>query len=191
MSFVQGEIYHVYNRGNNRNPIFFEKDNYEFFLKKVENELLPFCDVLAYCLMPNHYHFLLFVKPRQIGRENEGMDELTRKLGTLQSSYTRAINKRFNRSGSLFQARLKKKPATDYGFICFHYIHQNPVQLGLCEKLEDWEFSSFREYIDLSKRSFLNKELAKDLLSIPADSELFYEESLGVITSERLSHLSL
>ncbi len=190
MGFIQGEIYHVYNRGNNRDPIFFEKDNYEFFLQKAKKELLPFCDILAYCLMPNHYHFLLFVKPQKNGWENKGMNQLSRKLGTLQSSYTRAINKRFNRVGSLFQARLKKKPATDYAFICFHYIHQNPLQLGLCKKLEDWEFSSFREYIDVGRSGFLNKELAQDLLSIPVDPELFYEESVGIINSERLSYLS-
>ncbi|GAB5525523.1 MAG: hypothetical protein Roseis2KO_33950 [Roseivirga sp.] len=188
MRFVEGEFYHVYNRGNNRFPIFFEDENYEFFLKKIKREVLPLCDILAYCLMPNHYHFLIVVK-EQVEDSNNEMDILSRKLGTLQSSYTRAINKRFNRVGSLFQAKLKKKHASDYADICFHYIHQNPVVARLCDKLEDWKFSSFKDYYFDMPNDLLNKDLARDLLDIPQNSDLFYKESLGVINSEYLDQL--
>lgn len=187
MRFIEGELYHVYNRGNNRNRIFYQDENYEFFLKKIKKEILPLCDILAYCLMPNHYHLLMVVKEQQ--PEHEGKDVLSRKLGTLQSSYTRAINNRFNRVGNLFQSKLKKKPASDYADICFHYIHQNPVKAGLCDKLEDWEFSSFKDYYSDKHNALLNKELAVGLLDIPQNPELFYEESLGVINSEQFEYL--
>ena len=127
MSFVAGRLYHVYNRGNNAQPIFFEPRNYAFFQKKMGDYLPGVCDVLAYCLMPNHYHLLIQVKA-------EGMEpasgistvpRLARKLGTLQSSYTQAINKQEGRTGSLFQQKAKHKELStdDYGLVCFQYIH--------------------------------------------------------------------
>ncbi|RLD54507.1 MAG: hypothetical protein DRJ05_14530, partial [Bacteroidetes bacterium] len=59
MDFKTGYIYHIYNRGNNKNKIFFSRDNYLFFLKKTRKELSDHLDFLAYCLMPNHFHFLV------------------------------------------------------------------------------------------------------------------------------------
>ncbi len=58
----QGSFYHIYNRGNNKQPIFFEKKNYQHFLKRFDKYLSAFVDVYAYCLMPNYFHFLIMVK---------------------------------------------------------------------------------------------------------------------------------
>tara|TARA_B100000965_G_C19599194_1_gene761686 strand:+ start:180 stop:431 length:252 start_codon:yes stop_codon:yes gene_type:complete len=83
MRFLTNELYHTYNRGNNRERIFFEKDNYLFFLKKIRIEVTPLADLLAYCLMPNHYHLLIRVK-RVDGLNDEQISKrLSRKLGTL------------------------------------------------------------------------------------------------------------
>ncbi|MCO6357112.1 hypothetical protein GBO34_02425 [Roseivirga pacifica] len=109
MKFLPHELYHIYNRGNNSQPIFFERENYLFFLRKIKQELTPFCDVLAYCLMPNHYHLLVRVKNLNELTGSELSVVISRKLGTLQSSYTRAINKSFKRHGSLFQQKVKAK----------------------------------------------------------------------------------
>ncbi|GAB1417503.1 hypothetical protein MASR2M12_02680 [Bacteroidales bacterium] len=62
MLFEEGHIYHVYNQGNNRQQIFFERENYLFFLRKMRVYLLPYCNIIAYCLMPNHFHWLIEVK---------------------------------------------------------------------------------------------------------------------------------
>jgi putative transposase len=94
----------VYNRGNNGQVLFFERKNYLFFLKKIKLEVSPFSDVLAYCLMPNHYHLLLSPKTHSEDFTSEQIcTKLSRKLGTLQSSYAQAINKEYERTGSLFQ----------------------------------------------------------------------------------------
>ena len=61
MHFEEGHLYHIYNQGNNRQKIFFERENYLFFLRKMRVYLLPYCDVLAYCLMPNHFHWTVLV----------------------------------------------------------------------------------------------------------------------------------
>src|SRR5690606_20490648 len=57
--FIEDQIYHVFNQGNNRKPIFFDDENYLFFLKKIRKHLLPYTNILCYCLMPNHFHMLI------------------------------------------------------------------------------------------------------------------------------------
>jgi putative transposase len=59
MHFSPGEFYHVYNRGNNHQPLFFSNRNYLFFLKKIRDQILPVARIISYCLMPNHFHFII------------------------------------------------------------------------------------------------------------------------------------
>jgi putative transposase len=61
MIFEQGHLYHIYNQGNNRQRIFFSRENYLFFLDKVKKHVLPYADILAWCLMPNHFHFMVYI----------------------------------------------------------------------------------------------------------------------------------
>ena len=62
MIFEQGNLYHIYNQGNNKQPIFFARENYLYFLLKIKKHILPYADVLVWCLMPNHFHLLVYVK---------------------------------------------------------------------------------------------------------------------------------
>src|SRR5438552_3812028 len=137
MDFQPENLYHIYNRGNNKEIIFFENRNYIFFLEKVKKHICKNSDLLAYCLMPNHFHLLVYTKA---GLEHF---KLNNEIAILLRSYTRAINIQENRKGSLFQQKTKAKNVQSYGTICFNYIHQNPYNSGLISKLEDWEFSSF------------------------------------------------
>lgn len=189
MSFIPGEIYHVYNRGNNKEVIFKEDENYHFFLRKMEKQLKDCCSILAYALLPNHYHFLIYIPPGTGNSSELKMLPISRKLGTLQSSYTQAFNKRFDRSGALFQQRLKKKLATDYADICFHYIHQNPVKAGLVRGLADWPYSSFKDFIRPTSKGITNREKAYQLLGVPRDIGAFEAEAYGVINDPRLDYL--
>ena len=61
MQFEESFIYHIYNQGNNRQEIFFNKENYMFFLKKIKTHITPYADILAWCLMPNHFHLIVLV----------------------------------------------------------------------------------------------------------------------------------
>ena len=219
MKYEPQTIYHIYNQGNNRQPIFFNDDNYIFFLRKMRTHLLPYVDVLCYCLMPNHFHWLVYtkdtscllsdaVKPRakfnggvSILKEKNGnlsdnlkssdkyssadyQQKLSRSIGTLLSSYTRAINKQEDRQGSLFRAKTKAKsgiingfitiegkhkdlffkPDNDYAATCFHYIHQNPVKANLCKRAEDWRYFSARDFAGLRNGTLSNQALTKQLL---------------------------
>jgi REP element-mobilizing transposase RayT len=193
MSFQHGGIYHVYNQGNNRQAIFFSDDNYRFFIRKIKNEICPYVDILAYCLMPNHYHLMVRVKddPEVIGigrttlsrpANTNNPHPLHRKLGSLQSSYTRAINRQENRSGSLFRQQLKIKCLTkddDYLFNCFNYIHQNPYVANLVNKIERWPFSSFSEY-QFRSFSTCNGDIAYQYIR-KLSPETFYSDSYKII----------
>lgn len=189
MRFLTHELYHIYNRGNNRGRIFFERDNYLFFLKKIRVEVAPLVDLLAYCLMPNHYHLLIRVKKVDGLNDEQVSKSLSRKLGTLQSSYSQAINKAQNRTGSLFQQGAKSKNIETYGHICLHYIHQNPVLAGLCEKPEGWEFSSFQDYVGLRNGSLPSKDVAFKFLDVPSNTEEFYEESQKSLSYKEIERI--
>lgn len=96
-------FYHIYNRGNNRHKIFFQEKNYLYFLDKIRKHLLPHIHILAWCLMPNHFHLLVYSKADIVEKS------FYNDLRIMLSSYTRAINKQENRIGSLFQQNTKIK----------------------------------------------------------------------------------
>ena len=162
----------------------------------MRNHILPHCEILAWCLMPNHFHWLIMVKESDKNNSSyenkiKAVNPLNRSIGSLQSSYTRAINAKYNRSGSLFRARAKAKSLSEdfssrnnYGLNCFLYIHQNPLRAELVSKLEDWEFSSFRDYSGVRNGNIVNQELAKDLFNLPGSTEEFKKMSYKTIPSQ-------
>jgi putative transposase len=181
MHFESGEFYHVYNRGNNQQPIFFNERNYLFFLKKIRKQLLPFSDIIAYCLMPNHFHFILRANDNGLKVRNtfggKPMQEIAYRIGILLSSYSQAINKQNKTTGSLFQQKTKAKilSETDSGSRlsyfeqCFHYIHQNPKVAGIVNNLSDWPYSSYPDYAGLRNGTLSNNKIFYELTGMNAE----------------------
>ena len=135
MQFHEGNVYHIYNRGNDRQTIFFNDNNYFFFTEKIKKYIAPNCDILAWCLMPNHFHLLIHANESTCRLSKASplpVFKLADNLGLLLSSYTKAINKQNLTTGNLFQQRTKSKPVHDdtgnYSLTAFHYIHQNPLK---------------------------------------------------------------
>jgi putative transposase len=194
MEFFENELYHIYNRGNNKQKIFFKSENYIYFLLKVRKFILPHCEILSYCLMPNHFHFLVYSDKRTTmskligGKERNVFSEGVRNL--LQT-YTKGINKQNNATGSLFQQNTDAKPIVKgsnlYDLLCFHYIHQNPMKANLVAKMEDWEYSSFKDYCGLRNGSLCNKNLAIQLLGL--NMETFYEDSYKIVNADSIHFL--
>ena len=194
MALIENSLHHFYNQGNNQEKIFFKRENQLFFLQKFRKYVYPYCKVIAYCLMANHFHFLLQTTPESVKEKRVGSltsTNLSDGFRQLLSSYAQAINRQENRSGSLFRhktkAKLLENDDENYPFICFHYIHQNPLSAGLVTKLEDWEFSSFSDYADIRNGSLCDKDLAFELLDL--SKENFYEESYQVIAPEKIEKL--
>jgi putative transposase len=115
MLFEKGHLYHIYNQGNNRQNIFFCRDNFEFFLKKISIHILPYADILAWCLMQNHFHLMVYYKGDATHgvtqshpvSEEKPVRSFNDSIGIMLRSYTRAINKQEHRSGALFREETK------------------------------------------------------------------------------------
>jgi len=173
--FVPDQYYHFYNRGNNRQKVFFERDNYIFFLRNIKKYLRTHVDILAYCLMPTHYHILVRVKNQtsEVFKTSEVSSEVSLRVSNdmmkLGVSYTKAINKRFSRVGSLFQGQFHGKPIETYSHLlnlCI-YIHANPVKDGLVFLPEEWEFSNYLEWMNLRKGNLVNREFIAENFGTP------------------------
>ncbi len=192
MQFEKGYIYHIYNQENNRQEIFFNRENYIFFLKKVEIQILPFADIIAYCLMPNHFHLMVLVNEVELvdiggATLSRTPNTLNKSIGVLLASYTRAVNKQRGISGTLFRQKTKaecincskgltpsfiikegisqvkiQNPEQQYPQVCFNYIHQNPVKAKLVREAVDWEFSSARDYAGLRTGKLINFKIEKE-----------------------------
>ncbi len=168
MPLQVGNFYHIYNRGNNRQLIFFERDNYIYFIRLVRKYLIAnSVDIVAYCLMPNHYHFLVYLRD----------ETLSDAMKLLSLAYTKAINKRFDRSGVLFQGRFQSihVAETDYLIHLSRYIHLNPVKAKLVQQPEEWEFSSYSEYAGLRSGTLPQTEYVKTQIQ----NELVYQQFLA------------
>ncbi len=151
-AFYPGGYYHIFNRGNNREPIFFELDNYRYFLRQLEKYFVPDrAELIAYCLMPNHYHLIVCLH----------IEDLAPIMQPFTLSYSKAIGKRFGRVGSLFQGPFKSIhiEKNEYFLHLSRYVHLNPVVAGLVKQPEEWEFSSYRDYLGLRQSALVHPEI--------------------------------
>jgi REP element-mobilizing transposase RayT len=190
VTFAPGHYYHIYNRGNNRGGIFFEDENYLFFLRRWRKWMLPYVDIIAYCLMPTHYHFLVRIKDRidhdqtsEVSKTSEVSEvevsdseapktsDISKGMQKLAISYTKAINKRFERVGALFQGayRAKMIESEKYLIHLCRYIHANPVKDGLVDLLDDWLYSNYLEWVGERDGSLYNQEFVRDYFPDPGD----------------------
>ncbi|MFN3761364.1 MAG: transposase [Algoriphagus aquaeductus] len=159
-----GQSYHIYNHANGTENIFLKEGNYLFFLKQYPKYLGDVVDTYAYCLMPNHFHFLVGVKEEFELRKTFPKFQTLEKLVSKQfsnffSAYTQSFNKAYQRRGSLFMKNFKRSPILNehQWQETFLYIHLNPVKHGFTEKPENWKWSSWHAYENQGKTSKLNR----------------------------------
>jgi len=141
MIYSEGSFYHIYNRGCNKEPIFFEEKNYIELLKRIKkSKRLDKFSIIAFCLMPNHYHFLIQQKTNL---------PVSNWISFIFNGYVQSINKQQDRSGTLFEGRAKPKliDKEEYLIRLVLYIHYNPVSAGLVNNPENWKYSNYLEWI--------------------------------------------
>jgi len=140
-----GKYYHVYNRGNNRENIFVEERNYRYFLQIYTKHVAPVADTYAYCLLRNHFHFLLHIKDLTSFEDPSVLKKPSQHLSNLFNAYTKAFNKAYNRTGALFQRPFGRVEVTsDAHFMWLViYIHQNPQKHGFVDDFRIWPYSSY------------------------------------------------
>ena len=180
--FLPDQYYHFYNRGNNRQAVFFERDNYIYFLKGIKRYLRGKVEIIAYCLMPTHYHILARVIEQQTSEVLKTSEVSSKQVSLAMQkfliSYTKAINKRFDRVGALFQGQFHGKPITHYKhlLILCAYIHANPVKDGLAASPEMWDFSNYLEWMGLREGTLVNREFITEHFGTPDEYKAFLAE---------------
>lgn len=170
--FFAGGYYHIYNRGCNKSSIFREPENYYFLLRRIK-EYLPKLQLSlqAYCLMPNHYHFLV----RQDG------DTPARLLPQrVFNSYSKAYNKRYQHSGTLFEGPYKVKPVTESSHLIHlcRYIHANPVKDCFVDDPLDWPYSNYADWVGKRKGELVDREFISQNFGSPLEYECFVMDYL-------------
>ena len=127
---LPANYYHFYNRGNNKENIFREEENYHYFLALVKKYLLPIASIYSYCLLLNHFHFIIKIKEEKFLPKAIRTKKMTlhQPLSNLFNAYTKAFNKKYNRTGSLFQKHPKRILITDENYLrnLIVYINVNP-----------------------------------------------------------------
>lgn len=173
-----GAYFHIFNRGINRSTIFFKPENYVYFLNLWTKYLNDYIDVLAYCLLPNHFHFLVKL-PEIIVVENPDNNEtedltgesevgafISERLRRLFITYSQAVNIQENRTGGLFTRNFKRLMIEEDEHLryLFFYIHYNPVKHGITNDFKNYKYSSYQAYIR-NKPTKISKELGLELFN--------------------------
>jgi putative transposase len=192
MILFPNKYYHIYNRSINKELVFRSPENYVYFLSKYRKYVDDYIDTIAYCLMPTHFHFFIFVRDIKMESTSEvgsishhdvieaRLNQLKNNIGVLLSSYAKAINKRYARHGSLFQEHTKAIEIDDLSYLLWlaTYIHQNPVRAKLVNKIDDWEYSSYKDYIGIRNGTLPKKDLILNYYQSLDDFRKYSEEVL-------------
>ena len=132
-------IYHIILRGINRQQIFEDVEDYNKFLRILEEcKAISEFEIFAYCLMSNHIHLLL----KEV---KEPIEQIMKRITT---RFVYWYNIKYQHSGHLFQDRFKSEPVEndEYFLTVVRHIHQNPVKAGICKKPQDYNYSSYNEF---------------------------------------------
>ncbi len=202
MKLYPGRYYHIYNRSINNELVFRSPENFVYFLNKYRKYVDDYISTIAYCLMPTHFHFFVYVNEVTVEKMESTskvdsissdsiytdqvdiqMQQLKNNIGILLSSYAKAINKRYQRHGSLFQQHTSAIEVDDLSYLLWMvtYIHQNPVRAGIVNKIEDWEFSSYRDYIGMRNGTLPKVEVIMNYYKSIDDFKQYSEELMKEI----------
>ncbi|WP_397445245.1 transposase [Polaribacter sp. R77954] len=168
--------YHIYNRGNNGGDIFFDEDNYNYFLDLVKKYLLPVSDIYGYCLLKNHFHILLKI--------HHNCENPSQYFSNLFNAYTKAMNKKYGRTGSLLEKPFKRIKIKDENYLktLILYIHLNPEHHQIYNDFGTYKYSSYESIISQQKTNIKRDEVlllfdgVKNFIETHLDRKLFINE---------------
>jgi putative transposase len=163
---IPGSFYHIYNRGNNRENLFRTEDNYLYFLRLYEKYIEPIGETFAWCLMPNHFHFLVRIKnedevdlmklPNPVRVPNPDRVRVKKThlyFSDMFNAYTQGLNKQENRSGALFERPFKRIKVESMNYLkqLIIYIHRNPIHHGFTDNVNHYPWSSYGTILSITK----------------------------------------
>ena len=162
----KGKTYHIYNRGINGENIFKEDRNYFYFLKRWQDIVAPVTDTYAYCLLRNHFHFLLRIKQTDVvtvdpDTGKEKILDPTKQFANFFNSYAQSINKSYQRTGSLFEHPFRRIEVQSDAYFTrlIAYIHFNPQKHGFTDNYKLYPYSSYQSHLDTRPTQLNRKEV--------------------------------
>ncbi len=189
-----GTYYHIFNRGNNKNDIFLNNEDFNFFLLRLKQNLFPddksrerlsllpenSFSLISYCLMSNHFHLLL--------RQN-GEISSSKLLSKLCTSYSKYFNKKHERIGHLFQDQFKQVMIDDNAYLVWltAYIHQNPKVANLVDNLEEYRWSSYPEFVGLRETTLCDKSVILEQYQGIKEFKKFTDDSYKIIKNNKVA----
>lgn len=188
---IAGNYYHIYNKGNNGENIFFDNDNYYHFLKLYAKYINPIADTYAWCLLKNHFHIAVRIKTTEEILENElsyttvekpKVIDASKQFSHFLNAYTQAINKKHKRTGKIFQSKFKRKliDSEEYLKNLIYYIHNNPVHHGFCKSMNLYPWSSYETIIS-TKNTQLKRNEVVDMFGNISNFIEFHNLNLSTI----------
>jgi len=170
-----GKFYHIYNRGNNREDIFVEERNYGYFLDLYAKYIVPIANTYSYSLLRNHFHFAIRTKTEEEQEDYWKTCEVSKtsqvfhlkdpshQFANFFNAYAKAINKAYNRTGSLCQERFGRKEIITLPYLLrlIHYIHFNPQRHRLAEDFRLYRFSSYQTFLSEKPTQIERSEVLK------------------------------
>jgi putative transposase len=191
-NFRSGSWYHIYNRGHNREGVFIDSQDYLAFFKRLsfilaieevgfKTHIIPLeknCfSIMAYCLMPNHFHILM--------RQNTDVSiaSLMKKLGT---SYAKYFNARYDKLGDVFQDSFKAKLVDSDSYLTYlsAYIHNNP------ENPFSYEYSSIKEYLDPKNVKLCDTGILLNYFESDLSKYISFVERYNLNQHNKIKHLT-
>ena len=163
----QTGIYHLMMRGNNKDQIFFDEQDYKKFISiLIQCKKISHFEMYAYCIMPNHVHLLL----------KETDEDISTIMKRIECRFVYWYNAKYHRIGLLFQDRFRSEPIeTDEYFLCaLKYIHYNPIKAGLAKNCSDYEYESYHWYFE--NGILIDKDFPLSLMSIHEFKKFHFQE---------------
>jgi REP element-mobilizing transposase RayT len=148
---IEDSFYHIYNCGNNKENIFIDEQNYIYFLQLAKKHLAKTSDIVAYCLLKNHFHFLIKTK------ETIASKKISQSFSNLFNAYSKSINKKYGRSGSLFKDRFSRIQLDNETYLknLIIYIHLNPTHHQFVDDFRIYKHSSYNSILSDKATSLL------------------------------------
>jgi putative transposase len=144
-----GTFFHIYNRGNNSENIFYQERNYAYFMELWWKHTFQIAETWAYCLLRNHFHAVVYIR-NEDDLAGVQIKKPSQYFSNFFNSYSRGINISTERTGVLFARPFKRIPIGNEAYLMrlIVYIHQNPQKHKFEQNFLDWNYSSYHELID-------------------------------------------
>lgn len=206
-TFYENGVYHIFNRGVEKRNIFLDDQDKGIFLYylfvylgdpeevKMRYPNIPIrlqiknlnteVELLAYCMMPNHFHLVL---------KQSSIDGISKLMKQLTNAYTKYFNDKYKRVGGLVQGRFKAVEVENEEQLVHlsRYVHLNPLIAGLVDHLVDYSWSSYRYYLSLQASSFCSKEAVMSVFNNAKGYQNFIEDQVSYARElGKIKHLSL